>query len=605
MNKTEPRAPAQVKSIARTECPSICSMSISNSSTTGAASVRQSLYSTGSRSSYATGGSKQQHNFQSGPGAGMSKKSAVPRMGEVAFDADDTESNYSGTSNNSSLSTRSSGSRISGSSKASGTQRSVHFPDQGSSHRQASLPPPPHPPPSDLGSDLGGLRLKSEMRAGWMPDRDSGGFVPVPPVVMTVAAEEPEFPPPAAGWSGDEAVWYMRDHAFSVYLDVGPVAWPSYAPSGDVVTVSIPGSVLQASAMQQAQALYADNLIEVDQVVPPMSMMKRWFPFRVSLVRAYSNGVRTAWGVGWMNSTMNLHNKRRWGTGAHDVGNLRDEKSIIEQMQHNFLWLSPRHRLLHDYCPPEPLVLSDLSPLMESKVFRHAYINVDEDYARSVQHNRRETAPDQSTKAYKDVQAKSHLAYVLQKDFPEFREWAERNPAVDGKYVGVPESLCEQGKAQMRRYMSMFIGYTDFLSDQVFRFVALPRTPPRYEFRYASESSSYHLMAPAAAAAAAASSSSSSSSSLGMGRLGPPSIVSSSLQDRAELAVPEADLPSVEHQFSSMGGGSGGGSGGGEIMLTLKIDICPCRPMTPEEEKSVGKLQSPGSAAGRGVSPPY
>lgn len=568
-------------------------MSISNSSTTGAASVRHSLRSTGSRSSYATGNNSK-HGFQAGPGS-LPKKpaaTAAPRVGEVAFDADDTdtESNYSGTSNNSSVSTRSSITRFSDSSRTSASQR-VHFPDQGSSQRQSALVPAPAP--SDMGSELSELRLKREMQTGWVPDGESGGFVPVRPVVMTVAAE-PELPPPAAGWSGDEAVWYMREHAFSVYLDVGPVAWPSYAPTGDVVTVSIPGSVLQASAMQQAQALYADSLIEVDQVVPPMSMMKRWFPFRVSLVRAYSSGVRTAWGVGWMNSTMSLHNKRRWGTGAHDVGNLRDEKSIIEQLQHNFLWVSPRHRLLDDYCPSEPLVLSDLSPLMESKVFRHAYINVDEDYARSVQHNRRETAPDQSTKAYKDVQAKSHLAYVLQKDFPEFREWAERNPVVDGKYVGVPESLCEQGKAQMRRYMSMFIGYTDFLSDQVFRFVALPRTPPRYESRYASESSSYHLMAPAVAAAGTGPSSV-SAASLGPGRIGSSPI--GSVQDRTELAVPESDLAGVDYQLLHA-------SGGGEVMLTLKIDICPCRPMTPDEEKSVGKLQSPGSS-GRGASGPY
>lgn len=371
------------------------------------------------------------------------------------------------------------------------------------------------------------------------------------------------------GYSGNEAVVYMREHSFSVTLDV-PVRWPSRNTMQDAVSVVIPGAVLEQMALQYSHVLFADQLSQRKIFCPPMSAMCRWFPYRVSLVRSYSSNVTGAWGLRWENPVMYRHCNKKWGVCAADYDKDRKEDwEDPEMRQQLLLWASTRHGLFEDFQPETPLVLSDMSAYMDTNVFRLTYIDADTEYAKSVQPGKVHTNYDQQEETFYRVKEESQVGMILRDYIPEFSEVMRQHPPeLDGWYPEVPKSLCERALVRMHLMVRSYVGYRGFKEDQVFLFVPLPADPPGL----VSQSEGFDTLG----SAVRQSMNTRPSSKDAMGRY----TFQDSEQERTNYVIPCRDYDQAARY----------GDMPAEIIVTLKLDICPAMPLSDEEGALLGNI---------------
>lgn len=381
-------------------------------------------------------------------------------------------------------------------------------------------------------------------------------------------------------YSGNEAVSYQLDKAFTIALPL-TVTWPERSKMKDPVYIVVPGKVLEAAATNYAYVMCADELSQLTQRVPMMSLMRRWFPFRVRLQSCWSSNVPVAYGVRWDNAVTRRHNTVQWGVCEADYDPDRQHDTRQPDIQQRtMLWVSARHRLFHEYAPAEPLVLSDLSAFLQSAAFCQNYIDVQSEYERSVKYARTITDHNQQQVRYMNVDAASHIALVLRKDMPEFDPWCERGPA-DQVYVDVPERMCKDACELLAAYMDGFVGYRGFLNDQIFRVVPLPKSPPGYVYQVSNPLSG----GGGGPSSATMPSSSSPTATLPATLAG--AVVSGmtpsfdqNLRDTAQYVIPCSEYAAAEGAISSPA----------EIMLTLLLDVCPALPLSPKEAEELGAL---------------
>ena len=394
--------------------------------------------------------------------------------------------------------------------------------------------------------------------------------------------------------SGDEAIQFTPEKSFSFLLDI-PVSWETREHMNEAMNVIIPAEVFLAQAMHHAQVLYADELSQIEQYVPAMSSMKRWLPFKVSLVEAKHNNVTSGYGLRWENHVMLYHNNRRWGTNKVGImsDNLQngDEDYDVEdpeEQRHAMMWFSVRHDLHSTYRPAEPLLLSDLTPYMNSLAFRLPFIDPDKERRRNVSLYDDNTDPSQKKTNYMRVRIPSATARVLQEEIPSFGVWLSANPGAREKdsFLGVPESICDLAHKYIVKSMDAFVAFKGLLEDQHFRVVPLPRMPTGYtvafpdSYNYAGHTVDYSVLPRYKAEAV-------------MG--GDQRYTFRQGQDCSNYVIPAYQREEAEKLVSAPS----------DIIFTLMVEVCPCIPVVDHDDvKEIGFLSMANLGSSSSKAPP-
>ena len=267
---------------------------------------------------------------------------------------------------------------------------------------------------------------------------------------------------------------------------------------------------------------------------------------------------------------MYRHCNKKWGVCAADYDKDRKEDwEDPEMRQQLLLWASTRHGLFEDFQPETPLVLSDMSAYMDTNVFRLTYIDADTEYAKSVQPGKVHTNYDQQEETFYRVKEESQVGMILRDYIPEFSEVMRQHPPeLDGWYPEVPKSLCERALVRMHLMVRSYVGYRGFKEDQVFLFVPLPADPPGL----VSQSEGFDTLG----SAVRQSMNTRPSSKDAMGRY----TFQDSEQERTNYVIPCRDYDQAARY----------GDMPAEIIVTLKLDICPAMPLSDEEGALLGNI---------------